>query len=84
MFVGMVSLVLSKSGRGVLFYPGDGSVHVSSVKFVRMLLDSELRGNLLVFKMLGEANDNGRGDLGSRKVKGSSGQVKLGSGDVDI
>lgn len=73
----MGSLVLSKSGRAVLFYPGDGSVWVTSVSFLRLLLDGKLRGNLLVLKPLGGAVDLG---IGSVK-KGGKGRV-VGSGEV--
>ena len=70
----MGSLVLSKSGRGVLLYPGDGSVWITSVKYLKMLLDGELKGNVLVLKELSGADDKGFG--GFKHKSDRSGGVK--------
>jgi len=69
----MVSTLLSKSGRALLLYPGDGSVWVTSVVYMRMVLDGRSKGPL-VWKRLDSAVDNGVGNLvlsgeGKGKVK---------------
>ena len=58
----MVGALLSKSGKGVLLYPGDGSVWITSSVYLRLLLDGKLRG-VLVFKELRGASDKGLGGL---------------------
>lgn len=59
----MATLALSKSKKAVLFYPGDGSVYITSVAFLRMLLDEKAKGNLLVMKELKGADDKGIGNF---------------------
>lgn len=76
----MGSLVLSKSGLAVLLYPGDGSVWVTSVKYLKMLIGKELRGNVLVLKQLGDATDRGLGDLDHKSQKSDG--VKPGPSEV--
>ena len=77
-FFEMGSVCLSRSGKAVLFFPGDGSAWVTSVKFLRLLLDGELKGNLLVLSELGGAVDNGVG--GVRPGRGGRPEVKPPSG----
>jgi hypothetical protein len=59
----MTTLALSKSKKAVLFYPGDGSVFITSVAYMRMLLDEKAKGNLLIMKELKGADDNGIGNF---------------------
>ena len=67
----MTTLALSKSKKAVLFYPGDGSVYITSVAFLRMLLDQKAKGNMLILKELRGASDDGIGSIDLSKTKSS-------------
>ena len=45
---------LSKSRNAVLFMSGDGKVFITSVKYLRRLIDGQLNGDLLFCKQLGD------------------------------
>ena len=66
----MVTLSLSKSGKAVLVHCDDGSTSITSVKFLGLLLEGTLKGNLLVCARLGDAS-NKFGSLVKGESKGS-------------
>ena len=70
----MVTLSLSKSGKAVLVHCDDGSTSITSVKFLELLLEGKLKGNLLVAARLGDAS-NKFGGLVKGESKGGSGVV---------
>lgn len=55
----VVVLQLSKSGKAVLVFPGDGSVFMTSVKWLRMLLDGRANGGKIVCTPLAQGVDRG-------------------------
>ena len=63
----MATLALSKSKKGILVYPGDGSVYLTSVAWVEMLIAGKARGNLIVLQEMKGASDNGIGNVATYK-----------------
>ena len=66
----MVTTLLTKSKKAVIMYPGDGSVYITSVAYLRMLIDGKANGNLMVWKQLKSADDNNDfGNLDKQSAK---------------
>lgn len=59
---------LSKSKKAVLVNVGDGRIFVTSVSWMRMLLDGNAKGDMIFLTELTRAVDDGLGSV-SRGVK---------------
>jgi hypothetical protein len=66
----MTFLTLTRSGKAVLVHCSDGQVDVTSVTYLKMLLDGKMRGNMLACTNLSRA-------------KSALGDVKPGPETVD-
>lgn len=69
----MVTTMLTKSKKAILMYPGDGSVYITSVVFMKMLIEGKAKGNMMVWKQLKGADDRGMGELEFKKKRSEKG-----------
>lgn len=72
----MVFLSLTKSKNAVLIHCSDGALYVTSVSWLRMLLDGKARGDMIMCTELSKAKSNGLGERSGDK-KGSGVTVDL-------
>jgi len=51
----MMSCRLSKSGKAVLVYTEEGEAYMTSVAYMRMLIDGKARNNMIALRAMGGA-----------------------------
>jgi len=66
-------LRLSKSRKAVLLMPGDGRVFITSVSYLKKLVDGQLNGDMLACQQLSQAADHGIGKSEGPRPKASGG-----------